>query len=166
MKPSKIPVLILTFILLSLPLTVSADACACCAEPGQYSISVKKPGSNELAILEEIKFATANLHTSAGYPDDISVIDSLGDSYSINSLFQSRAWKFNFTANKAKTGTLALPMPTSMVAYMANIHDHKPGEGEPILYKEWRFKYKVRQGTGIFQKGIVPATVYFFGFAG
>jgi hypothetical protein len=35
---------------------------------------------------------------------------------------------------------------------MADIHDRKPGEGEPILYKEWRFKYKVRQGTGIFKK--------------
>jgi hypothetical protein len=34
-------------------------------------------------------------------------------------------------------------------------------EGEPVLYKELRFKSKVRNGTGFFSKGIALATEYF-----
>lgn len=49
-----------------------------------------------------------------------------------------------------------------MVEYMV---DQTPlaGEsvGEPVLYKEWRFKYNVGSGNGIFQSGIAPKTEYF-----
>ena len=45
--------------------------------------------------------------------------------------------------------------PVSMVAYMADIHDGD-GASEVILYKEWRFKYSVQSGTGIFQRESRP----------
>ncbi len=78
-------------------------------------------------------------------------------------MFQSNAWKLNFTDDKSKTGMLNLPMPTSMVAFAADIHDGKEGgAGGPLLYKELRFKHKVQSGTGIFKNGIAPATEYFF----
>ena len=162
MKFNKIPVIILALILLLLPVNaVAAVACACCAEPGEYSISVKKPNTYDLSVLEEIQFATANLYTNAGSPENILGIAPLGDDYSIKALFQNKGWKFDFKDNAGKTGTLSLPLPTSMVAFMADLHDGAPGQIEPVLYKEWRFKFKVGRGTGIFQKGIAPLTEYF-----
>jgi hypothetical protein len=160
--------LLLFFILLCLSLPVRASFCACCAERGQYTISVQKPEKDDFGILGELKFATANLYTTPAYPDDIKGIGSLAENYSVNSLFQNKAWRFTFKDDKGKTGTLSLPAPTSMVVFMAdipNIHgteeEDPNSHGEPVLYKEWRFKYSVGQGTGIFQNGIAPLTKYF-----
>jgi len=140
-----------------------AFACACCAEPGTYSINVKKPDKSELDELKKISFGTANLFMTAAGEDNIKGISAPGENYSLNGLFQSNAWKLNFTDDKGKTGMLNLPMPTSMVAFAADIHDGKEGgAGGPLLYKELRFKHKVQSGTGIFKNGIAPATEYFF----
>jgi hypothetical protein len=142
-------------------------ACACCAEPGAYSISVKKPEKFELDELRKIRFATANLFTTAAGEDNIKGISSVGENYSLNGLFQGSTWKLNLKDNKGRIGTLVLPMPTTAVAFAADIHDGKQGgAGGPLLYKEWRFKYKVQSGTGIFQMGIAPATEYFLVFQG
>lgn len=135
-----------------------AMACACCAERGAYSISTRKPSASELDELKRIQFATANLYTTAAYPDDIKGISSLGENYSLSGLLQSNSWKFNIKDDKGKTGTLNLTKPVSMVAFMVDTHD---AAGEVVLYKEWRFKYRVQSGTGIFQTGIAPATEYF-----
>jgi hypothetical protein len=161
MKIDKILLFLFTFTLFSL--SVKAEAfCACCAEDGEYSISVLKPDSFYLGVLEEIQFATANLYTNAGSPENILGISPLADNYSVKGLFQNKAWKFNITDDKGKNGTLLLPMPTTMVSFMVDLHQHEPGQtAGPVLYKELRFKYKVRQGTGIFQKGMTPATEYF-----
>ena len=149
-----------TLIFLSFPLNVFA--CACCAEPGDYSISVKKPEKFELDELRKIRFATANLFTNAAGEDNVKGISPLGKNYSLNGLFQNNAWKLNLKDDKGKVGMLVMPMPASAVAFAADIHDGKQaGGGGPLLYKEWRFKYKVQSGTGIFQKGIAPATEYF-----
>lgn len=159
MKTGRFLLFFFILILLSLSVKAAAAACACCAEPGQYSISVKKPDASDLEILRDLRFATANLFTTAAYPDNIKGINPLADSYSINGLFQNNAWKLNIRDDRGKTGLLALPLPSTMVAFAADIHDRS--EGETILYKEWRFKYKVRQGTGIFQKGVAPLAEYF-----
>ena len=137
-----------------------ALACACCAERGTYSISTKKPAALELDELKRIQFGTADLYTTAGYPDDIKGIGTLGENYSINALLQGVVWKFNLKDGAGKTGTLNLTKPLSMVAFMADIHDGD-GTGEVSLYKEWRFKYRVQSGDGIFRNGIAPGTEYF-----
>ncbi len=54
--------------------------------------------------------------TAAG-EDNIKGISALGENYSLNGMFQSNAWKLNFTDDKGKTGMLNLPMPTSMFAF-------------------------------------------------
>jgi hypothetical protein len=152
-------------IFFTFPLNVFA--CACCAEAGDYSISVKKPGKFELDELRKIRFATANLFTNAAGEDNVKGISPLGENYSLNGLFQNNAWKLNLKDDKGKVGTLVMPMPASAVAFAADIHDGKQaGGGGPLLYKEWRFKYKVQSGTGIFQTGIAPATEYFLVFQG
>lgn len=136
-------------------------ACACCADAGTYSISTKKPGSFEFAELEKIKFGTANLFTNAAYPDNLKGIGSTNENYSLDGSLQSNLWKLNFKEEQNKSGTLNLTKPISMVAFIADLHDSKDNELNISLYKEWRFKYRVQSGTGIFQKGIAPATEYF-----
>ena len=140
---------------------LDARGCACCAESGTYSISTRKPTSFELAELEKIQFKTANLFISAAGEDNIKGISSIGENYILDGLLQNNSWKFNFKDDKGKSGTLNLSKPLSMVAFMADIHDRAPVAGEITLYKEWRFKYRVQSGTGIFQNGIAPATEYF-----
>lgn len=148
--------------LLSVFALFSSDAlaCACCAERGAYSISTKKPTSFELDELKRIQFKTANLYMDAAGEENINGISSIGEDYSLSGLLQNNLWKFDFKDAAGKSGTLNLTKPISMVAFMADIHDGK-AEGEVSLYKEWRFKYRVQSGTGIFQKGIAPATEYF-----
>ena len=161
MKSSRILYFIIALTFFSLPVN-AAEYCACCAEPGQYSINVRKPHDFELEILKEIQFATANLFTNAASPENIKGINGLTDSYSVKGDFQNKLWKFNFTDDKSKTGLLMLPMPATMVEFAADIFDREENHSAgPILYKEWRFKFKVRQGTGIFQTGIAPLTDYF-----
>jgi hypothetical protein len=138
-----------------------ALACACCVDPGFYSISTKKPENYELDELKKIQFKTVNLFMSAAGEDDIKGINSVGESYSLNGALQNNLWKFNFKDDKGKAGTLSLTKPLSMVAFMADIHDRAPNSGETSVYKEWRFKYRVQSGTGIFQTGFAPATEYF-----
>lgn len=136
-----------------------ALACACCAESGAYSISTKKPSALELDELKRIQFGTINLYATAG-EDNIKGISSASGNFSISGLLQSNLWKFNINDDAGKAGTLNLTKPISMVAFMADIHDGD-GASEVVLYKEWRFKYRVQSGTGIFQTGIAPATEYF-----
>lgn len=136
-----------------------ALACACCAEPGAYSIRTMKPTALELDQLKRIQFGTANLYTTAG-EDNIRGIAGIGEDYSISGLLQNAAWKFSIKDAAEKSGTLNLTKPVSMVAFIADIHDGD-GASEVVLYKEWRFKYRVQSGTGIFQAGIAPATEYF-----
>lgn len=96
----------------------------------------------------------------AASEENIKGISSIGGNYSLTGLLQNNSWKFDFKDEAGKTGTLNLTKPISMVAFMADIPNGKT-EGEVSLYKEWRFKYRVQSGTGIFQKGIAPATEYF-----
>jgi hypothetical protein len=141
--------------------SIQVFACACCSEPGTYSISVKKPDSYELDQLKRIKFATTNIYMDAGFSDSVKGISPISENYTASCLFQSNTWKLNFKDDKGKSGMLSLPLPATMVDFKADIHDKPKDSGDPVLYKEWRFKYKVGQGTGIFQTGIAPATEYF-----
>lgn len=139
-----------------------AFACACCADDGFYSISTKKPGNLELGELKKIRFATANLFMTAAGEESVSGINPIGENYSLSGLLEGSVWKLNFKDEANRSGSLNLLKPVSMVTFMADIHDGKQGgAGGPLLYKEWRFKYKTGGGTGIFQKGLTSPADYF-----
>jgi hypothetical protein len=140
--------------------TADSLACACCAEKGTYSISVQKPDDYILSELQKLKIGTTNLYSDAGYPDTIKGISPLGDMFTASCLLKNKMWKFDFKDNKSKSGTLNLPLPATYVDYRVDLQDSEEGT-EAILYREFRFKWKVGGGTGIFQKGISPATDYF-----
>lgn len=150
------------FLIFILGTPLNILACACCAERGHYSITTKKPDQYALGELKRMKFDTALLYTDAGFEETVKGITPLGDSYTVNAALSGNLWKFVFKDDKAKTGSLNLARPVSMVEYMV---DQTPlagaSAGEPVLYKEWRFKYNVGSGNGIFQSGIAPKTEYF-----
>jgi hypothetical protein len=149
-------------LLLSLIFPIQALACACCAERGTYSIRTTKPDNYVLDELKRLQTKTTNLYTDNGYPETIKGISPLGESFTSSFLFQNKIWKFDFVDNNNKKGSLNLPMPTSMVDFRVDTYN----EGEPILYKELRFKFKLKSGSGIFSKGFSPANEYFLVFQG
>ena len=139
----------------------SAFACACCAERGHYSIRTAKPSADEMKELQKLKFQTAELYTDAGYPDTIKGISPLNESFSVTGLLNGGAWTFDFKDDQQKTGKLNLTKPLSMVEYMVDLPTPEKPEGEVKLYKEWRFKYRVQNATGIFKTGFAPTNEYF-----
>ena len=154
---------------------VSSFACACCAEPGAYSISTLKPNEYNVELLSNMKFDKAAFlfMTEAGF-DGIKGLDSIAKSYeshfwtaspeffSLMNTFSAKTWKFNFATKDGKSGALTLPLPVQMLNFKADIHDDKQGGGGgPLLYKEWRFKGVVQTGNGFFQSRIIKPTTYF-----
>lgn len=165
-------------ILLSLPSFVLA--CACCAEPGLYSIRTGRPSAYELGLVKEFEFSSvAKLYLTEA---DFAMIKGLGEiekesgsdefirsggAFDLVDSFTGKLWKIEMRSIGGKRGVLTLPVPSQMVTYKVDIHDgpdDKPNG--PILYKEFRFKGSVSGGTGIFRSSMVRPSTYFLVFQG
>lgn len=157
-----------------------AFACACCSEPGTYSIWTGKPNEYETGLLREMNFdENAYLFmTEAGFDmiKGLSEIErdfnseawlaSAGE-FALTDSFSARTWKLDLKTKSGKSGTLTMPMPAQMLVFKVDIHDGETSAGGgPLLYKEFRFKGNVRSGTGFFKSGIVQPTTYFLVFKG
>ena len=110
--------------------------------------------------LQKVKFQTAKLYTDAGYPDTVKGISPLNESFTVSGLMSGSAWMFDFRDDQQKTGKLNLTKPLSMVEYMVDLPS-EAAAGEVKLYKEWRFKYRLQNATGIFKNGFAPQSEYF-----
>jgi hypothetical protein len=139
------------------PRQILAHFCACCAERGDYSITTKKLQDHEISELERLKISETTLYTNAGSPDNIKGITPLTENYTASLLWQKAGLKFDFKNDKNGIGLLNLLKSPTVVDFRTDTYN----EGEPILYKELRFKAKVSKGTGFFKKGIAPSTEYF-----
>lgn len=162
------------FVVFGLIAPSNAFACACCSEPGTYSIRTGKAESFELSVLDEVKFdeAAALYMTEAGF-DGIKGLSELEKDFESESwtaapadfnlanTFAAKTWKFNFKTPTGKSGILTLPMPLQMLKFNVDIHDDSDQGTGPSLYKEWRFKGNVSSGTGIFKSSIIRPTTYF-----
>ncbi len=154
----------------------TALGCACCAEPGTYSIWTGKPDRYYLGILDEMKFGDrASLYTTAAGFDAIKGLDEIKAELEAGNatgeldllgIFAARTWKFTLKSKGGKTGTLALPIPAQMLTYKVDLHDGSHTGLGPILYKELRFKGSVRSGIGFLRPGIAKPTAYFLVFQG
>ena len=155
-------------------LPLNALACACCAEPGEYSIRTQKPEAYTLELLNNIKFDNAGyLYMNEAGFDMIKGLEGIAKDFESDSwvaapgrfdlanTFAAKTWKFNFKTPTGKTGTLTVPMPMQMLSFKADIHNGEGGGGGPLLYKEWRFKGNLQSGSGFFQAGFIKPTTYF-----
>ena len=167
--------IILCLFLLVLIFQTGARACACCAEPGTYSIWTGKPEAYQLDVISGIKFdRNAYLYTTEAGFEMIKGLSEIEKDYEsktwtasagqfdFTGSYAAKMWRLNFKTKSGKTGTLTLPMPAQMLTYKVDIHDGKSGGGGgPLLYKEFRFKGNVQTGNGFFQKGITKPKSYF-----
>lgn len=153
---------------------VPAYACACCINPGYYEISTGRPSAAELSMRDEFKFeAAAQFYMSeAGFEsikglEDLKKDDAAGKStdLSIVEAFLGRSWRFTIKTGAGRTGSLVLPLPSTMVRFKVDQHQNEP-DREPFLYKELRFKGIVRSGTGFFRRDVSKPTSYFLVFQG
>lgn len=150
---------ILLAVILLLPNEIFA--CACCADEGFYRLSVHKPTQFELGEMKRLSFQEPQIYATAGFPDNIKGLDP-ADAYTVKGTIGGNKWGFTFTDDKGKTGTLNLKVPKKIVDYAVDIHEKKEGSpGMVSLYKEWRFKTKVLNGTGIFADGLRNKAEYF-----
>jgi len=156
-----------------------AFACACCAEPGTYSIWTGRPDDYVSGLLGEMKFdKNATLYmTEAGF-DTIKGLGAIekeyeseswtaqGGNFDLVGEFTKRTWKLTIRTPSGKSGTLNLPLPAQMVQFKVDIHDTKDTGLGVVLYKEFRFKGIVQSGNGFLSAGIVKPTTYFLVFQG
>ena len=156
-----------------------AFACACCSEPGTYSIRTLKPDTYHLDLLSEFKFAsTAKLFmTEAGFEmikgldavekEEAAVEASITDGFDLATSFSGRrTWNFEFKTPKGLRGSLTLPVPATMVSFAADIHDNEDKGLGPLLYKEFRFKGNVSSASGFMRASVTRGTTYFLVFQG
>ena len=136
-------------------------ACACCAETGYYKIGVSKPMDFQLSELKKLNFADSNIYSDAGFPENIRGIEPVAEQYSVNAKIADD-WMFTFTDNNGRTGTLNLKNPKEIVTFAVDTRQREPKKntGDVTLYKEWRFKYKIDEATGIFEKGAKKAEYF------
>lgn len=154
----------------------SAFACACCAEPGTYSVSTRKMATYELELLKDMKFGpAANLYTTPASYDDIKGITAVikefektsEGEFDIVDAFTGASWTLQFMTEGEQKGTLVLPRPTLMTSRRVHIPDNASTSPNVSLYKEWIFTGSVSKGTGFFKRDIVkPATKYTMLFQG
>lgn len=142
-------------------------ACACCAENGQYDISMTKPDDYKLGLMKRIRFAdAANLFTGeADVEDAAKGLAHPAEKYSLSGWLISSTWKLSFRDGN-NLGSLNLLLPAKFLSYSADIHDGQiGGGGGPLLYKEWRFEGVV-YGSGVFRGGLTAPAKYFLVFQG
>ena len=159
--------------------TISAFACACCAEPGTYSIWTGRPNSYQTGLLKDILFQkdAALFMTEAGFDgfkglrgiqkeyESDSWMATPGEFRLVNS-FKGTSWHFELKTKGGKAGSVTLPLPPKMLIFKADLHDSTAERPEPTLYKEFRFQGKVGAATGFLKPDVTPTTSYFLVFQG
>lgn len=138
--------------------TSTSIACACCSEEGQYVAEENGKASDvQTAEMAHLKFGpTVALYVGAGDKDDVKGITTPAYQYSLAATFESDTdWRFSFRDEEGKTGTLWVPIKAAKVSIQKlDVHDGtKSAGGGPSLYKEWKFRGRVR-GDGIFKAGV------------
>ena len=132
----------------------TANACACCAEPGTWFERTDPISSYERGELERLRFdALATTFMTEAGEDAIKGLSNPANEYSLTLAKRRGRWDLRFRDDKGRTGTLTLTMPATMTEFGVDVHDKPEGEGgETTLYKELRLTGALN-GNGIFKGG-------------
>ncbi|MGE3468175.1 MAG: hypothetical protein AB7J13_14755 [Pyrinomonadaceae bacterium] len=157
-------------------LSSNALACACCAEPGTYSVSTGKVSSYQLELLREMKFGpAANLYTTPASYDDIKGLRDVIKEFETTSsgefdlvdAFTGSSWTLQLMTEGERKGSLVLPRPARMTSRRIHIPDNTSTSPDVVLYKEWVFTGSVNRSMGFFRRDIVrPSTRFTLLFQG
>ena len=132
-----------------------AQACACCANPGQRYTGVQKLDASRREQLGQLRFnAAATLYTGERDTGDIKGIATPSSEYELHVAQEGSRWVFDFRDKNRRTGTLTLPLPDSISIFEVDPRlDAREGGTGPSLYKEWIVSTEPA-GTGIFAAGV------------
>jgi len=143
---------------------ISTPFCACCADPGMWSLETRKIDDSTMKEFNRLKPAeAADFLTTAAWPDDVSGIaapESLESGDLVVSIVrEQRTWKFFFKTPKDEKGALVLTLPAAATFFNSDNEQRPTPENKSavVLYKEVRLEGDVR-GTGIFANGMAPRT--------
>ncbi|MFN0087999.1 MAG: hypothetical protein ACKVX9_21575 [Blastocatellia bacterium] len=141
--------------------------CACCADPGVWSLETGKMDNGVMKELNRLKpGGIAAFYVTDAWPDDISGVaaSDMGESGQlvVSIVREQRNWKFFLKTSKGETGVLVLTIPGTAAFFHADIERHQKPENKPptTVYKEVRLEGEAVRGTGIFAKGIMPKTKF------
>lgn len=164
------------FVILTLmSMSAVAMACACCAEPGTYSVSTGKLASYELELLKDMKFGkAAEIYLTAASYDDIKGLPEVikefevtsSSEFSLVDAFTGSTWTLTFMTGGERKGTITLPRPAVMTQRRVHIPDNTSTSPNVVLYKEWIFEGTLRSGTGFFRSGLTRPARYQLVFQG
>lgn len=139
------------------PVSAAEAFCACCAERGTYMNRTTKLSKYERDEIGRLAIDSAEFFQEGGEMEKIPGLKSLREKYSAGFTYRG-SWKFDFTDTSKSIGTLDLMASPTVVDFRTDLYDSEPAS--VVLYKELRFKSKVKSGTGDFAGGITPATEY------
>jgi hypothetical protein len=131
----------------------NARACACCSDPGEYSVRTDKISAFQWGELEGLEFgAKAQLFTTDAGDDAMKGISTVAAEYAVTAEIDQKQWRLKFRTADGKTGSLTLTVPAKLTDFDVDIHDgQKSAGGGPLLYKEWRME-GTGSGDGIFHQ--------------
>ena len=171
---NSVSAIVFSFSLLSAQPALSCPApparrsyCACCADPGVWSLETRKMDNNVMTELNRLKpDGIAVFYVTDAWPEDISgvAVSDMGEPghIVISIVREQRNWKFFLKTSKGETGALVLTIPGMAAFFNADIEQRQKPENKPptTVYKEVRLEGEEVRGTGIFAKGIVPKTKF------
>lgn len=130
----------------------SAQACACCTEPGQRFENGGPMDAYVRGELGRMRFApTAVLYSDAGFPDSVQgFANPSSDPYAVRASIRN-VISFDFRDNAGRLSRLQFLLPSAMSRFEVDPRSTVrpvPPNG-PNLYKEWRLSGPARVGGAV-----------------
>jgi hypothetical protein len=147
----------MSFVLVALALATStggAHACACCANPGQFSdITASKPDDYDSQLLDHIVFGpTATLFTGEADTSDVSGLKATADAFDLEVTKTAGMWTMSFSDAGKPAGTLSFRIDGRLQKRAMDPRAATPKPGAMItLNKDWTLTSPVAV-TGMFDK--------------
>lgn len=123
--------------------TDTAQACACCTDPGQRFEMTGPYDTYIVGEMDRMRFApTATLYSNPGFPESVEGLrDPTEQPYGVRATI-GNVVTFVFTDPKGRVGRLQFPLPKVMSRFEVDPRASTapvPPNG-PTLYKEWRLQ--------------------------
>ncbi len=156
--------LVLLFLAIFLFLPSDTYACACCVDSGYYDLTKVALNQTIIDEIDNLELHSTRIYANAGYPDNIEGINPVDLEYQVNPLFYRDFWNFGFTDSNGNNGIIELDLPKEFEVFGVDLRDSENDE-QIEIYKEWRFKGKLRNVEGIFEDSSKKSD-YFLVFQG
>jgi hypothetical protein len=133
--------------------------CACCASPGEWSLTQERVDDAMLTELGRVSLgARADLFMTEAGTDAVRGIADPSESYALTHTQSRRRWTLRLRGDGGKTGTLSFDVPRTATRYAVDMREAgSAGGAGPVLYKEWRLEGPLA-GTGVFRQGAGAGT--------